>query len=629
MRFSRVESKARLVMALFVLALLLTIGFSLTLYSQARRELANQRVRQIELEASLLASLLSDKEVENSSDFLKQQLERNRISATAALFSVDRKLIALASTLDHTPDIQALSPKAVLSDAGVPQAAGSRPEDVPINRVHFRNEAGFEIAETLTQGSVAVVLARPISESSSPIIFYVASYQIIALVLGVGLVFLLVRWLLRPYRRMVEAARGSPVHASSTMNESEFVVETFQALIEQLKAKERELAHLHETERNRADRSEHFSDRLIANMPSGLVAINSQGIVTSANARAIEICSFAEISQHPIKPPSFDGKLQTLSIDYRLLFKPAPKTVEMIGKCLSEGASFRREEVEVINPDGSLRHLGLSISPIGHTANARGGALCLITDLTEVIELRERMKLQESLANLGEMAAGLAHEFKNSLATIQGYVQLLDTYIEPGDAIDDRRKVLDATFNEVKLLARLVTDFLNFARPQQLNLSKVNLRSIIEDCAEEIRAKISQAGIELSIKGKFAEFDGDESLLRRAFVNLMRNAVEAIDPQAENKLIEVTGSVVNSTGRCYAHIRISDTGTGISAEDLHRIFIPFYTTKSRGYGIGLAIVQKIIVAHRGTVTVESNVNSGTTFDCRIPLPWPQLTMKQE
>ncbi|MCI0487505.1 MAG: ATP-binding protein [Blastocatellia bacterium] len=626
MRFSGVESKARLVMALFVVALLLTIGLSLTLYSQARRELANQRVRQMELEASLLVSRLSDKQTENSSNHLKQQLERSHISATVALFSVDRKLIALASTTDRMPDVQALSPKVVFSDAVLSK------EDTgtdPPTTVHFRNEAGFEIVETLAQGSTALVLARPVSEASSPIIFYVASYQVIALILGIGLVFLLVRWLLRPYRRMVEAARGSPVRASSAMSESEFVVETFQALVEQLKAKERELAHLHETERNRAERSEHFSERLIANMPSGLVAIDAAGTVTSANARAIEIFSLAETSQLSTVAPPFDGKLQALSIDYRVLFESAPKMAEMIARCLSDGISFRREEVEVIAPDGRLRHIGLSVSPIGHTPNSQEGALCLMTDLTEVIELRERMKLQESLANLGEMAAGLAHEFKNSLATIQGYVQLLDAQIEPADANDDRRQSLDATLNEVRLLARLITDFLNFARPQQLNLSRINLRSIIEDCAGEIGARISQAGIELRIKGNFADFEGDESMLRRAFVNLMRNAVEAIDSQAPDKLIEVTGTIVNSTGRRYAHVRIRDTGSGISPEDMHRIFIPFYTTKSRGYGIGLAIVQKIIVAHGGNVTVESSDSSGTIFDCRLPLLWPSQPVEQK
>ena len=98
----------------------------------------------------------------------------------------------------------------------------------------------------------------------------------LTLVFGIGLVFMLIRWLLRPYRRMVEAARGSPVRASSAISEGEFVAQTFQALVEQLQANERELAQLHELERKRADRSERFSERLIANIPSGLITIDSK-----------------------------------------------------------------------------------------------------------------------------------------------------------------------------------------------------------------------------------------------------------------------------------------------------------------------------------------------------------------
>jgi signal transduction histidine kinase len=242
-----------------------------------------------------------------------------------------------------------------------------------------------------------------------------------------------------------------------------------------------------------------------------------------------------------------------------------------------------------------------------------------MTDLTEVIELRERMKLQENLANLGEMAAGLAHEFKNSLATIHGYVQLLDAQSQSTKDENTRRATLDAALNEVKLLARLVTDFLNFARPQKLNVTEVELSSLLGECVDEIRPLLSDSGIALTIEGKFATLSADESMLRRAIVNLLRNSVEAIEPQSSDKRIEIKGSVDGGKGLRYAHLRICDTGGGISSPDLHNIFIPFFTTKSRGYGIGLAIVQKILVAHGGDVSVERSDGSGTVFHCRLPL----------
>src|SRR5262249_51505690 len=256
-----------------------------------------------------------------------------------------------------------------------------------------------------------------------------------------------------------------------------------------------------------------------------------------------------------------------VSIEFNVFFKHAPRMTGLISECLSESISFRREEVDITLPDGRTRHLGFSISPITDPLHNVEGALCLITDITEVMELRERMKLQESLANLGEMAAGLAHEFKNSLATIHGYVQLLD----PGARNGDRAATTnaqDAILNEVRLLADLVTDFLNFARPQQPALVDTNLRTVLEDSADEIKPKLEESRIDLRVAGVFTSLPGDEAMLRRAFSNLLRNAVEAIDPNSEMKLVEIIGSIDPEPGSRYAHVRIRDTGGGIRAENL-------------------------------------------------------------
>lgn len=454
---------------------------------------------------------------------------------------------------------------------------------------------------------------------TSPILIYLFSYQIIALVLGIGLVFLLIRWLLRPYRRMVEAARGSPVRASSAISEGEFVAQTFQALVEQLQANEKELAHLHELERRRADRSERFSERLIANIPSGLISIDSKGIVTSVNAHAIKIF-VGEPSSNSIQSSQIQtGELLSPIVDYRSFFSSSPRMVKMISDCLDKALAFRREEVALALPGGRLRRVGLSISPICDASQNIEGALCLMTDITEVIELRERMKLKDNLASLGEMAAGLAHEFKNSLATIHGYIQLLEAQTGGAASAGVRRATLEASLNEVKLLSKLVTDFLNFARPQDLNLISVDLRSIVETSVNEISPQLAQNSISLRIEGEFPQLPGDESLLRRALTNLLRNAAEAIDPHAVEKHIVVTGAVDVGSDYRYAHIRVGDTGTGISSDDLPNVFIPFFTTKSRGYGIGLALVQKILVGHGGDVSVEKSDSSGTVFHCRLPL----------
>src|SRR5262249_39723135 len=231
---------------------------------------------------------------------------------------------------------------------------------------------------------------------SSPIIVYLFSYQIVALVFGIGLVFLLVRWLLRPYRRMVEAARGSPVRAASSVSEGEFVAQTFQALITRLQAKEKELATLHAPERNRAARSDRFSERLVANIPSGLITIDPNGLVTPVNAPAMKISQVAPAGSFGSSRLS-TGELVSPVVDYRSFFASSSQMIGMISDCLENAAAFRREEVEVAVPGADARRVGLSLAPICDASGNVEGALCLMTDLTEIIELRERMKLKENL----------------------------------------------------------------------------------------------------------------------------------------------------------------------------------------------------------------------------------------
>src|SRR5262249_5677395 len=156
------------------------------------------------------------------------------------------------------------------------------------------------------------------------------------------------------------------------------------------------------------------------------------------------------------------------------------------------------------------------------------------------------------------------HEFKNSLATIHGYIQLLEAQSDGAASFADRRLTLDSTLTEVKLLSKLVTDFLNFARPQDLNLSKVDLHAILQTSVTEVRHLLAEHGIELRVKGEFAVIAGDESLLCRVFINLLRNAVEAIDPHSIRKGIVVVRTVDQGPDQRYAHVTVSDTGIGIS-----------------------------------------------------------------
>lgn len=430
---------------------------------------------------------------------------------------------------------------------------------------------------------------------------FVAYQSLTLIVVVAGILFLV--WRIgrhSPSARRDANASGGAGDAPS--REAEFVVETFQTVIGELQHKGKELELRSQRDRERADRSERFAERVIAQMPTGLVVVDRLGCVTAANQSARDL--FAAL-------PS--GRSEAVAQDR--VFESAPGLSAMIADCLAEGQSFQRREVELraLTGDGSTRCLGVSVTPIGPAGGPVEAALALMTDLTEVVELRDRVRVQETLASLGEMAAGLTHELKNSLATIQGYAQLL-----AGMDIERAAEPSEALMTEVRALSQMVTDFLNFARPQDLTLAPVRIRDVIETIVDRFGDRLAASGIEVVVTVDAAETSAtvwaDEMMLSRAILNLFQNAIEAIEEIDGPRRITVSA---RDSGPTELTLEIRDNGPGIPSEDLSRIFIPFFTTRSRGYGIGLALTQKIILAHGGRITVE-NADPGAVFRCRLP-----------
>ena len=257
-----------------------------------------------------------------------------------------------------------------------------------------------------------------------------------------------------------------------------------------------------------------------------------------------------------------------------------------------------------------------------------------MTDITEVTQLREQVALKKNLESLGEMSAGLAHEFKNAIATLHGYVQLLQSL-----ELDERARGTAASLlNEVRNLSDMVTSFLNFARPQPLQLDEVNLDELITDCAAELAPIFKQRDVELLITGtagvspalggipnsrvelKPLIIRADERMLRQALLNLIRNAAEAIPERQTDRRVEVLSSIErDNSGKDWAVVEIKDTGEGIPAADLQRIFIPFFTTKATGHGVGLALAHRVVTQHGGTLSAANAKDGGAVFSLRLPL----------
>ena len=436
-----------------------------------------------------------------------------------------------------------------------------------------------------------------------------AAYLALTLVVVLAGVVLLLRRVSRLARARLEPAPASGAgHADGPKREAEFVVETFQTVIGELQHKGRELEILTRLERERAERSERFSERVIAQMPTGLVVVDRSGRVTAANQSARDL--FPALPRQRVE-----------AIGYERAFAEAPDLVRMVAGCLDRSASFHRREVEMrAEPGGGeVRWLGISVSPIGPPEDGPEAALCLMTDLTEVVELRDRLRLQETMAGLGEMAAGLTHELKNSLATIQGYAQLI-AGLAPDHALDPS----EALVAEVRQLSQMVTDFLNFARPQDVTLAPVEVSGLVDATLARFADRFEEAGVEPRVEiapdAAAACVLADETLLGRALFNVVQNALEALETVEPPRRLAIS---VRRQSPADVTIDVRDTGPGIPPADLAKIFIPFFTTRSRGYGIGLALTQKIVLAHGGRISVE-NASPGAAF--RLALPAGNLSV---
>lgn len=416
----------------------------------------------------------------------------------------------------------------------------------------------------------------------------------IAILIGGLLCMLfLLRWLLRPYQQLLgEAQRASVAKQMlKSQDEAEFVLETFQSVVAQLQEQRKELEQLSAEARERASSAEKFSERIVASLPSGLIAFDGAGLSMAINSPGRALLEV-------------DGR--ALGESYEQLLGGHAELASMIGDCLQNGTLYRRTEIEAVSPDGKLRRLGATVAPI-ELPPERGphGALCLLTDITEVTELREQVALKNNLESLGEMSAGLAHEFKNAIATLQGYAQLLQSL----ELNDKAQAAAGSLLNEVRNLSSMVTAFLNFARPQPLQLEQVVISELIKECASELEPLFQELRVELVIDvSERLEVRADERMLRLALLNLMRNGAEAIgEDTTVRKVFVRTGA---------AMIEVRDTGAGIAAADLQKIFIPFFTTKAKGHGVGLALTHRIISQHGWTLTA-ANSSEGAVFTVRL------------
>lgn len=393
--------------------------------------------------------------------------------------------------------------------------------------------------------------------------------------------------------RFAVAARQAQKRSRAEGAETAFMAAAVEQAVARLRDQERAM-------KARAEESERLSGEIIASMTSGLLVVAHTGEVRTLNPAGRRLLGLPEGEASG----SFDEEL-----------REARPLADAIRECLTRRQPIVRRTLEMKPATGDAAlHLGVTVSPIFDEQNRLRGAICLFTDLSAVVELEEQLRLKDSLARLGELTAGLAHEFRNGLATIHGYARLFALDRLP----DEYRPYVEGIRQEAEALGQVVTNFLNFARPAELIPAPVDLRALANRAADDIRADAEQRGGAVRVTGEFATVEGDEVLLRQALSNLCRNALEACAEAGTPPQIEVAGTVDDAQG--VVRLTVSDNGPGLDAAAGDHVFRPFFTTRASGTGLGLALVQKIVVTHNGRVTAGRGPAGGASFQVTLPLP---------
>jgi two-component system sensor histidine kinase PilS (NtrC family) len=288
---------------------------------------------------------------------------------------------------------------------------------------------------------------------------------------------------------------------------------------------------------------------------------------------------------------------------------------------------YQRYETLLTNQEGKNIYLGFSISPLTNPEGSLIGHTLIFQDITKFKEMEEQMKRVDKMAAVGVLAAGMAHEIRNPLASLSGSIQMLKSELTLDDS---QQHLMEITLRESERLNALITDFLLFAHPPQTHKILYPIGKIIEETIDLfIHSPSFHDGIRILRPNGSEEMQSsiDPDQMRQVFWNLFINAAQAMSDGGEIRVQLRKGNTWGGTSlplspqlrkKEWVKISIIDSGNGISPEEKEKIFEPFFTTKENGTGLGLSIVHKIIENHNGLIKVESELGRGSTFSIFLP-----------
>lgn len=332
-----------------------------------------------------------------------------------------------------------------------------------------------------------------------------------------------------------------------------------------------------------------LNENIVRSLSSGLITVDQNGLVLFANPTASQL----------------------LGQSGPLLGHDCEELLPGLRAHLDDSGGLRnRFELDLRRPDDNREvHIGLSCSALSDEYGQFLGHIVNFQDVTELREMERVMRRNERLAAIGTLAASVAHEVRNPLAAISGCAELLDT-----DVSEDDQRLIKVIRSETARLADIVTELLDYTRPRKLERTRLDLAQALIELGDSFRADPSNANIDLVVEvpEQAVEAEIDISQLTQVLWNLVRNGAQAMDGEGRLDLSLTTAGAERLV------IEVRDRGCGIPAANLDQIFDPFFSTKSGGTGIGLALVHRIIEEHGGAIAVDSSPGEGTCFTLSLP-----------
>ena len=349
---------------------------------------------------------------------------------------------------------------------------------------------------------------------------------------------------------------------------------------------------------------------ILENIDRAVIAFNQEGRTTLFNPAAEALMQ--------------RSSRQMINQFYQDLFKGQETLLYLAKVALEEGRSITDDEgLYLHRPNAASLPVNAYAAPIYTKQGHQDGAVMIIRDLSRIKELEGTLRRADRLSILGTLAGGLAHEIKNPLGGIKGAAQLLSMELGEDSSLQDYTRIM---IKEAERINFIIEELMDLGNPRPPEIGDVDLVKILDDIVLLQREAARGQDIKFTLKldPSIPPVEGDEGLLTRLFLNLIKNARESIDHTGKVMIETRVASNyhITSPGRRSSpmvDITVSDTGCGIEKAEMDRIFTPYFTTKTKGSGLGLAISQKIIEDHRGLLKIESFPGVGTSMIVSLPL----------